>query len=45
MGSMGAGLYAYNGGHHDRRKPWRYPGVPIPYRLRSRYFDPSKPRR
>lgn len=22
---------------NDRRKKWRYPGVPIPYRLQSRY--------
>lgn len=21
----------------DTRKPWRYPGTPIPYRLRHRY--------
>lgn len=21
----------------DTRKPWRYPGTPIPYRLRDRY--------
>ena len=38
MGYMGAGgLYGYNGAKRDTRKPWRYPGVPIPWRLKHRY--------
>jgi hypothetical protein len=32
MGSMG---YSYCG--PDRRRKWRYPGVPIPQRLRLKY--------
>lgn len=23
------------------KKGWRYPGVPIPYRLRDKYSDPT----
>lgn len=30
-------LYGYH--HEDRRKKWRYPGVPIPFRLRCRYRE------
>lgn len=26
---------------HDYRKPWRYPGVPIPFRLQHRYKNPA----
>ncbi|HWC63970.1 MAG TPA: hypothetical protein VG501_10135 [Rhizomicrobium sp.] len=24
-----------------RKKVWRYPGVPIPWRLQGKYFDPT----
>lgn len=30
-----AGFYV--GPYRDTRKIWRYPGVPIPFRLQSRY--------
>lgn len=26
-------------GHAPPRKPWRYPGVPIPWRLQRRYYE------
>lgn len=32
MGSLGSWY-----GTQKRKKKWRYPGVPIPYRLRGKY--------
>ena len=29
------------GRDRSKRKVWRYPGVPIPYRLTFKYFDPT----
>jgi len=31
------GVFGYYYLKLDRRKKWRYPGVPIPWRLQSRY--------
>lgn len=31
------GIFSYNYVNRDPRKKWRYPGVPIPRRLRSKY--------
>lgn len=31
------GCFGYSYRKPDRRKKWRYPGVTIPFRLRSRY--------
>lgn len=29
--------YGFNERRRDMRKIWRYPGVPIPWRLQSKY--------
>lgn len=26
-------------GSPRRKKPWRYPGVPVPFRLQHRYYQ------
>lgn len=31
------GWFCYSYRKDDRRKKWRYPGVPIPWRLQHRY--------
>lgn len=31
------GYFCYSYTKRDTRKKWRYPGVPIPARLRSKY--------
>lgn len=31
----------YYGATPRKKKDWRYPGVPIPWRLRDKYADPS----
>jgi hypothetical protein len=29
--------WSYGSGHSKPKKKWRYPGVPIPFRLQHRY--------
>lgn len=40
---------AYDNGYqyctNRTRKPWRYPGVPIPFRLQHQYYDQTATRR
>lgn len=33
--------WIYEGVRRPKLKVWRYPGVPIPWRLQDRYYDPT----